>query len=264
MSERDSTHALPQGEGILRATDLVIGYGGRGLLPPISFEVRRGSFVAVIGRNGSGKSTFFKTALGLQAPVSGAIERIPPGLRCAYVPQTSSIDPLLPLRGVDLTAWGRLSGWNFLRPFASGEDRSATQNALASTQAIELGGRRFREMSEGQRQRILLSRILATRAELVFLDEPTAAMDVVAEREMVEQLAALVKSHGLSVVIVSHDLSVAFERADTILFLDGEGPEVIVGDSKHVFSHPTFVKRYGVKPRLGHHIPGELCEHEHL
>lgn len=259
-----SGQAPPMGESVLKVRDLVIGYGGRGILPPISFELKRGSFVAVIGRNGSGKSTFFKTALGLQQPVSGSIERNPAGLRCAYVPQTSSIDPLLPLRGVELASWGRLTGWNFLKPFASREDRSATRTALETTHAVDLSDRRFREMSEGQRQRILLARILATRAELVFLDEPTAAMDVVAEREMVEQLAALVKSHGLSVVIVSHDLSVAFERADTVLFLDGEGSQVIVGDSAHVFSHPAFVTRYGVKPRLGHHIPGELCEHEHL
>ena len=115
---------------LLCCEDLVIGYGGKALLPPINLQVRRGSFLAVIGRNGSGKSTWFRTLLGLQAPVSGRVFRSGPHVKSAYVPQISGIDGLLPVRSRELVHWGRLSGWNFLRPFSKREDRDAVELAL--------------------------------------------------------------------------------------------------------------------------------------
>src|SRR5215217_8421005 len=102
------------GESPLISCDrLVVGYGGTPLLPAFDLHVKRGSFVVVVGRNGSGKSTWFKTLLGMQPPVSGAVVK-GAGLRSAYVPQTAAIDSVLPLRAHEVVLWGRLSGWGFL------------------------------------------------------------------------------------------------------------------------------------------------------
>ncbi|MBU8896884.1 metal ABC transporter ATP-binding protein [Corallococcus sp. H22C18031201] len=215
------------------------------MLPPIDLTVRRGQFVAVIGRNGSGKSTWFKTLLGLIEPVSGSVSRAGPHVRSAYVPQTSAIDALLPVRTRELTAWGRLSGWNFLRPFAARSDRHAVDTAIDTAGARAIAHRPYRELSEGQKQRALLARVIATEADLVLLDEPTAAMDAVAERETMQRLCALSRERGLGVVVVSHDLIVAAEHADVLLFVDRETSAIVMGDARTVFCHPAFRRQYG-------------------
>ncbi|XXF75602.1 metal ABC transporter ATP-binding protein [Myxococcaceae bacterium GXIMD 01537] len=233
------------GERLLTCEQLVIGYGGKGLLPPIHLEVRRGMFLAVVGRNGSGKSTFFKTLLGLLPPVSGNIAKATPGTKTAYVPQTSGIDPILPVRPHELVMWGRLSGWNFLRPYSTSEDRHAAEAALDSAGARPIANRPYRELSEGQKQRALLARVLATEADLVLLDEPTAAMDAVAERETMERLAKLARERRIAVVVVSHDLHVSAQYADALMFFDREGGTVVSGDARTVFCHPAFRQQYG-------------------
>ncbi|SEU33592.1 metal ABC transporter ATP-binding protein [Stigmatella erecta] len=236
---------VPPPEVLLSCEQLVIGYGNKALLPPIHLQVRRGDFVAVVGRNGSGKSTWFKTLLGLLAPVSGRIEKGVPGMRSAYVPQTASIDALLPVRPKEMVLWGRLTGWNFLRPFSSPEDRRVAQEALDTVGARAFAHRPFRELSEGQKQRALLARVLASDADLVLLDEPTAAMDAVAERETMQRLAALARERRIAVVVVSHDLAMAAEYASTLLFVDREAPAVVLGNAQAVFTHPAFRHQYG-------------------
>ncbi|WP_376762635.1 metal ABC transporter ATP-binding protein [Archangium violaceum] len=230
---------------LLCCEDLVIGYQGQPLLPPINLQVHRGTFLAVIGRNGSGKSTWFKTLLGLQNPVSGRVYRSSPQVKSAYVPQTSAIDGMLPVRSRELVHWGRLTGWNFLRPFSKREDRQVVDSALETAGAGPIANRPYRELSEGQKQRALLARVLATEADLVLLDEPTAAMDAVAERETMRRLAELARERRLAVVVVSHDLRVAAEFADQLLFVDREAPAVVLGDANTVFCHPAFRHQYG-------------------
>ncbi|HEX8697665.1 MAG TPA: metal ABC transporter ATP-binding protein [Myxococcaceae bacterium] len=239
---------LPQASGaelLLSCEELVIGFGGKPLLPPIGLQVRRGDFVAVIGRNGSGKSTWFKTLLGLQPPVSGRIVKGAVGIKSAYVPQTTGIDGILPVRPREMVLWGRLSGWNFLRPFPRKEDRQVAEAALDTAGAREFALRPYRELSEGQKQRTLLARVIASQADLVLLDEPTAAMDAVAERETMRRLSELARQRRIAVVVVSHDLTMAAEYAGTLLFLDRESPAVVIGDARTVFCHPAFRHQYG-------------------
>ncbi|HSP77956.1 MAG TPA: metal ABC transporter ATP-binding protein [Myxococcaceae bacterium] len=244
-------------ELLLSCENLVIGYQGRPLLPTINLQVHRGTFLAVIGRNGSGKSTWFKTLLGLQAPVSGRVVKAGAHVKSAYVPQSSGIDGMLPVRSRELVHWGRLSGWSFLWPFSSKADRTVVESALESAGAGHLASRSYHELSEGQKQRTLLARVLATEADLVLLDEPTAAMDAVAEHETMQRLAGLARERRIAVVVVSHDLRVAAEYADQLLFLDREAPSVVLGDARSVFSHPAFRHQYGddycpIHPSPGH------------
>jgi zinc transport system ATP-binding protein len=240
--------ASPQGkpaELLLSCEELAIGFGETPMLPAFNLEIRRGSFVSVVGRNGSGKSTWFKTLLGMQPPVSGRVVKNKPELKCAYVPQTVGIDSVLPMRPKEMVLWGRLTGWNFLNPFASRQDRKISEAALDTAGAREFALRPYRELSEGQKQRSLLARMIASEAELVLLDEPTAAMDAVAEKETMRRLVWMARERNMAVVVVSHDLTLAAEHADTMVFLDRETPSVIVGDSKTVFCHPSFRHQYG-------------------
>lgn len=250
-------HPHPHASDVLLCCeDLVVGYQGKAVLPPINLQLRRGTFLAVIGRNGSGKSTWFKTLLGLLEPVSGRVYRSNAQVKSAYIPQTSGIDSLLPVRARELVQWGRLSGWNFLRPFAFRQDRGLVDSALDSAGARPIAHRPYRDLSEGQKQRALLARVLATEADFILLDEPTAAMDAVAEHETMQRLSELAHTRGLAVVVVSHDLKEAARCADQILFVDRETMTVVQGDANTVFCHPAFRRQYGdeysIHPPSGH------------
>jgi zinc transport system ATP-binding protein len=227
----------------LRCERLVVGHGGRAILPPCDLEIQRGKLTMVLGRNGAGKSTFFRTVLGLQPPVSGRVWRTP-GLRISYVGQGLNVDRIVPLRARDLVAWGTLGGWSFLGR-ANGQSRAACQRALTEAGVAELAERNYHDLSEGQKQRVLLARMLAAQPELGFLDEPTAAMDAVAEEQAIAHLAGLAHDRNMGIVVISHVLGLALRFADDVLFLDRDDGVVVNGPPATVFTHPSFRRQFG-------------------
>jgi zinc transport system ATP-binding protein len=229
----------------LTCSGLLVGFGGRPLLPPIDLTIRRGQVLAVLGRNGAGKSTWMRTVLGLLRPLGGRV-RPAPGLRISYVPQAASLDDILPMTGRDVVLWGRLRGWGFLSPVSSGADRAAAAAALEAAEAVDFSHRPYRDLSRGQKQRILFARAIASGAELLLLDEPTAAMDTVAQRNALMKLVGLARERSLGIAIVAHDLMVAREFADRALFMDRDDGAVVEGPTAEVFAHPAFRRRYGL------------------
>jgi zinc transport system ATP-binding protein len=228
---------------LLRCSQLVIGHGGRPLLPPCDLTLRPGTLVVVVGRNGSGKTTFFRTVLGLMPPVSGTITRAP-GLRVAYVGQSHTLDRALPVRARDVVSWGLHSGWSFLRPSRNGTVRAACDRALAEAGVPELADRIYPTLSEGQKQRVLLARLLAARPQVGFLDEPTAAMDAVAEEQAIAKLAQLARSQGMAIVMISHTLGLIARHADEAVFLDRDDGVIASGPPAAVFAHPSFRRQF--------------------
>ena len=225
---------------LLRCQDLVVGYNGKALLPPMSVALRRGRFLTVLGRNGSGKSTWFKTLLGQVPPIAGSVWRSPSLRHVAYVPQSDDFDPILPLRARDVVMQGRLHGYNFLRPIPSPADREACRRALADAGAAELANHDLSSLSRGQRQRVMFARMLATEADLALLDEPTAAMDLVAERDAMDLLARLAREHDIAVVMISHAHDVADRHADDVLLLDRAAEEVVFGGRAEVLGSEAY------------------------
>jgi ABC-type Mn2+/Zn2+ transport system ATPase subunit len=247
-SKPGETAAIPptqQGELLISCEELAVGYGETPILPPFNLKIYKGCFISVVGRNGSGKSTWFKTLLGMIPPVAGRVIRHRPDLKWSYVPQTIGIDNVLPMRPTEMVIWGRMRGWNFLRPFSTSEERKAADAAIDTAGARSFAHRPYRELSEGQKQRALLARVIASEAEFVLLDEPTAAMDSVAEQQTMERLVRLAREQNMAVVVVSHDLSLAAQHADAMVFLDRETPTIIVGDSQTVFCSSAFRHQYG-------------------
>jgi len=230
---------------LLRCDRLVVGYKGRPLLPPIDFTIAHGQLCAVVGRNGAGKTTWFRTLMGLLPPVAGSLETCRRDAPMAYIPQRSRLDPIFPLRCRDVVAMGLERGRSFLRPWLSGAARRRVHRALEQMGALELARTAFRELSEGQKQRVLMARLLVSAPELVVLDEPTAAMDQVAEQETMIRIDALRQEHQLAVMIVSHHLPVVSRFADQVIFLDKDSQKVVTGTPSHVFAHPSFRDRYG-------------------
>lgn len=218
---------------LLVSAGLCIGHGRRALLPAIELAIRPGELWAVIGRNGAGKTTWLRTMLGLLPPISGRVQKSRSDLRLAYVPQRSTFDDLFPVRARDVVRMGIERGGSFMKP-RFGEP-AIVEQALVEVGASDLSERPFRSLSEGQKQRVLLARLLASGAEVAFLDEPTAAMDTVAEREALELLVKMKETHGMAIVVVSHGVELIRKFADRALWIDRDAGRALSGTADEVF-----------------------------
>jgi zinc transport system ATP-binding protein len=234
---------LPPGERLLSTDGVVVGYEGVAILPPLSVTIGAGELWAVIGPNGSGKSTFVRAALGLVSALSGRIERRPE-LRLAYVPQQSALDAIFPISVTDFVLMGLQGPGNVtLLPGAANRARAAA--ALEEAGARALARRQLRDLSGGQRQRVLIARALATDADLVFLDEPTNALDAAAEHEVLELIERLRAKRGAAVVMVTHLVEDGLERADRALLLDRDHGVALAASAAEMRAAPAFQRLYG-------------------
>lgn len=234
--------ALDETPPLIRCTDLEVGWRGRAILPAFDVSIGKGELWVVIGRNGAGKSTWFKTMLGLIPAVRGRVVR-EPGARISYVPQRAAFDPLFPLAARDVVAMGIERKWSFLGVRLS--ESPEVRRALEEVDAYDLASKPFRDLSEGQKARVLLARLGASKPDVALLDEPTAAMDVVAERRAFEHLDAMRKTHGTAIIVVSHYLGLAKEFATHAVFLDRDCDTAVVGLPDEVFGHADFHRSYG-------------------
>ena len=250
-SQGDPAWEAPGAE-LLVCHRLLVGYRGRPLLPPIDLGIRRGSVLAVVGRNGAGKSTLIKTLLGFVPAVGGSIRRPDPPPRAAYMAQAATLDTLVPVRARDVAAWGGLTGWSFSRLARQKNLRQRTESALDAAEASSLSNAFIRDLSEGQRARVLLARVLAAQADIAYLDEPTAAMDAVAEQRTMNLLRAQSRERGQAVVLITHLLGLVRRYADQVLYLDRDDGLALVASPDEVFAHPVFRRQYG-------DIEGELA-----
>jgi ABC-type Mn2+/Zn2+ transport system ATPase subunit len=221
---------------LIRLENLSIGYNSLAILSGISIAITRSSFTAILGANGSGKSTLLKTLLGLQPPVSGRIhvaqidERKPV---FGYVPQAIQFDPLYPLTGFDVAlmgTYGRSRPGRLVRH----EDRAFAVECLRATAADGFASKRFNQLSGGQKQRVLIARALATKPDILVLDEPTAGVDAVATRGLLEFISQIHVQQKLTVLLVTHDLPLVRRHAQQVVWLH-EG-QVLHGTVSELFT----------------------------
>lgn len=183
--------------------------GSEPVLDDVSLSIAPRDFLGVIGPNGGGKTTLLKVILGLLVPQRGTVRvlgRAPAEVRSriGYVPQHARIDPSVPASVLDVVLTGRLarSSWGFRFPKRHVE---VAMEALAQTEMDAMAGRTLATLSGGQRQRVLIARALASDAELLLMDEPTAGIDPRVERSLTDLLHRL--NQRLPIVVVSHDVS---------------------------------------------------------
>ena len=243
---------------------LSFSYDGPPVLRDATFSVARGEFVYVVGPNGGGKTTLLKIMLGLLRAGQGSIRifgRRPAEVRqrIGYVPQHAVLDLAFPISVRGVVLMGLLGrAWQF-GPFRR-RDRAKAIEALEQVGLREQADRPFSRLSGGQRQRVLLARALVGDAELLLLDEPTAHVDVVVEKELFELLGRL--NGRRTVVMVTHDMGFVAPHVSSVVCVN-----------RHVIVHPTskisgelIAEMYGADARLirhdvgdGHHHHGDDC-----
>jgi ABC-type Mn2+/Zn2+ transport system ATPase subunit len=204
-------------EPVIILENLAIGYESQAVLSGISLAVARGSFTAILGANGTGKSTLLKTLLGLQPAVGGRIKIQPPAI-FGYVPQAIQFDPLYPLTGFDVALMGVFGRVGPMQ-FPSRAEKDFVRDCLRATAAEEFAKKKFSQLSGGQKQRVLIARALATRPDLLVLDEPTAGVDVAATHSLLEFISQIHEERKLTVLLVTHDLPLVKKHAQQIIWL---------------------------------------------
>ena len=231
------TSQAPDRSGVLAARDLVVGYrsrrgGDRLLLTDLDLDLAAGELTCLLGPNGCGKSTLLRGLTGLQAPLAGRVTLDGHDLtalssrrraRLLSIVLTEAVDGGL-LRCADLVALGRYpyTGWSGrLQP----ADVAAVRWALRVTGVEALAERRVDELSDGERQRVLIARALAQQPAVLALDEPTAFVDLPHRVELAELLRSLARECGLAVLLVTHDLSLALRSADTVWLIEPSGSD---------------------------------------
>jgi len=206
---------------IITLDNLAIGYDGQAVLSGITLAIARDSFTALLGANGTGKSTLLKTLLGLQPAVSGVVKlHSPDGTKLVfgYVPQAIQFDPLYPLTGFDVALMGTFQRVGPMK-FPSRAEKKFVHECLHATAADDFAGRKFSQLSGGQKQRVLIARALATRPDILVLDEPTAGVDVMATHSLLEFISQIHKERNLTVLLVTHDLPLVRKHAQQIIWL---------------------------------------------
>ena len=204
-------------DSVITLESLAIGYDGQAVLSGISLAIARGSFTAILGANGTGKSTLLKTLLGLQPAVSGQIKIDPPAT-FGYVPQAIQFDPLYPLTGFDVALMGVFGRVGAMR-FPSRAEKDFVHGCLRATAADGFARKKFSALSGGQKQRVLIARALATRPDILVLDEPTAGVDVAATHALLEFISQIHEERKLTVLLVTHDLPLVKKHAQQIIWL---------------------------------------------
>jgi ABC-type Mn2+/Zn2+ transport system ATPase subunit len=242
---------------LLTADGLSAGYGGPPVLRDVSFGADAGRRIAVLGPNGGGKTTLFRTLLGELRPSAGTLTR---PARIGVVPQTERSRLDFPVSALDVALMGTLSTlpW-WRRPGRA--DRRRARAALADVGLADRAEHTFGDLSGGQRQRVLVARALVQDAPVLLLDEPYVGLDTPSVA-LLDDLLARLAAQGRALLIATHDVDQArgWER---VLCLNRR--QVAFGAPADVLTRETLEATYGAEIV---ELPGERCvlpphHHEH-
>lgn len=236
----------------LAARGVACRRGDRVILDSVDIVLESGAVTALVGPNGSGKTTLLRHLAGLDAPAAGqvaldgqplaALGALVRAQRIAYLAQAAAV--YWPLLGRDVVSLGRLPhGADLSRPLAAA-DSAAVQRALGRVDGMALAGRSIDTLSQGERARLMLARILATEAEVVLADEPVANLDPAYALDVMTVLRAEA-ARGAVVVVSLHDLGLAARFADRVIVLAG-GRVTADGPASEALRPVVIDEAYGI------------------
>ncbi|WP_457625624.1 metal ABC transporter ATP-binding protein [Persephonella sp.] len=249
---------------ILKIVDLTVKLNGKLILEDINLSIRRKEIVAIVGPNGGGKTTLIRTALGLIKPVKGYIEilgttpenAVKTG-KIGYLPQKADIPRNFPFSALDIVMLGLIN-----KKISKKEKIELARKYIQYVGMKGFEDYPYGKLSGGQQQRISIARVLVSDPEIIFLDEPSTGVDVVAQESFYDFLQKIKKEKGITTVMVSHDIGVVGKFVDKVAGLNRHLH--YYGHPKDFFQKHILEKLYGADVELVIHSPECVaCEHFH-
>ena len=207
---------------LLKCDNVYMNYDSVKAVNGVSFEIGAGDFLCVIGENGTGKSTLLKGILGLQKITHGSVSFS--GIQkneIGYLPQRTEVQKDFPASVSEVVISGRLSGKK--KFFYTPTDWKIAHRNMKLLNIEDIKNKSFNELSGGQQQRVLLARALCATEKLLLLDEPTTGLDPFATTDMYSIISHLNKNHGVTIIMVTHDVRSSVLYANKILCMEHDG-----------------------------------------
>jgi len=234
------------------AHDLTAAYGAHVVWSGASFSIPIGSFTAVLGPNGGGKSTLIRMILGRLAPARGTLTVLgrPPARGnplIGYIPQRSTFDPELSIRGRDFVSLG-IDGHRWGVRLPGGPAAAATERSLRAVSAEAYANRALGRLSGGEQQRLQLAQAMVGDPQLLLMDEPLSQLDVRNQRLIVQLIADLTRARSLTTLLIAHDVNPLLPHIDHVLYVAhgkvamGRPEEIITSEAlSKIYSSPVEV-----------------------
>jgi zinc transport system ATP-binding protein len=226
---------------ILSVKNLTVKLGGKTIIENVSFNLRKGESLAIIGPNGSGKTVLLSALLKI-IPYTGDVSWAP-NIKLGYVPQKIEADRGLPINLKNLLS----AKAGVLHLPCSHIALTEEVGLQASALNIPIG-----HLSGGQFQRALIAFALLGNPDILLFDEPTASIDQPGERRIYELIHKLQDTRGIATIVVSHDLNFVYRYADNVLCLNKEG--LCLGKPEEVLTPEILSKLYGEHHKYYHHV----------
>lgn len=242
---------------VIRLDKVSVSLRNKSILQDVSIDICKAQCVGILGPNGSGKSTAIKVAAGLLAPLKGRVDLLGRDIsswarsdlsrRLTYLPQGGDVH--WPLKVQSVVELGRLP--HATRGALSSDDSNAIKDAMTKCDVLHLSERPVSELSGGEKARVLLARVLATKAGIILADEPFAQLDPHHQIHAMEVLKSEAAA-GATVVVVLHDLAMAARHCDRVVLISN-GRVAADGLPSDVLSSDRLREVFGVDAYIGEH-----------
>ena len=218
---------MTESDVLIAIEDVSFFYGATKVLDHVTFPIRSGDFLSIIGPNGSGKTTLIKIILGLLTPSEGRVQifgekgnAFIQWEKLGYVPQQAThVDPFFPVSVKEVVEMGLVSRWKYLGT-SKKDDEKRIQRALEQVGMEMYENWRVGKLSGGQQQRVFIARAIVNKPSILFLDEPTTGVDAETQEHFYDMLDDLNKQESITIVLITHDIGVVNKHVSQVACLN--------------------------------------------